>query len=42
MTAGHYSPRQALQQNDVQLLTAPDIRELANVNDPATKAGLGL
>lgn len=42
MAAGQYSPRQALQQNDVQLLTAPDIRELANVNDQATKARLGL
>jgi len=42
MAAGYYSPRQALQQNDVQLLTVPDIHELANVNDPATKAGLGL
>ena len=42
MAAGQYSPRQALQQNDVQLLTVPDIRELANVNDPATKARLGL
>ncbi|GAB3804323.1 hypothetical protein GCM10028819_35670 [Spirosoma humi] len=42
MVDGYYSPRQALQQQDVQLLTVPDIRELANVNDPATKAGLGL
>jgi molybdopterin-guanine dinucleotide biosynthesis protein A len=42
MAAGQYSPRQALQQHDVQILTVPDIRELANVNDPATKARLGL
>ncbi|AKD55987.1 molybdenum cofactor guanylyltransferase [Spirosoma radiotolerans] len=42
MIAEQYSPRQALQQHDVQILTVPDIRELANVNDPATKALLGL
>lgn len=39
---GVYSPRQMLQQNDVQLLTAPDVRELLNVNDPEAKAVLGL
>lgn len=36
-----YSPRQLLQQNDVQLLTAPDVRELSNINDPATRTKLG-
>ncbi len=40
--AGAYSPRQLLQQNDVQLLMVPDVRELANVNDPKTRAALGL
>ncbi|QMW06134.1 NTP transferase domain-containing protein [Spirosoma foliorum] len=39
---GVYSPRQLLQQNDVQLLTPPDIRELTNINDPAARAKLGL
>ena len=37
-----YSPRQLLQQNDSQLLTAPDIRELTNINDPAARANLEL
>ena len=37
-----YSPRRLLQQNDCQLLTAPDVRELTNVNDPAVRAKLGL
>jgi len=41
LTAGHYSPRRLLQQNDVQLLTAPDVRELLNVNDPTTRTRLG-
>lgn len=39
---GQVSPRQILQQNVVQLLTAPDVRELLNVNDPATRTMLGL
>ncbi len=39
---GAYSPRQLLRQNDVNLLTAPDIRELANINDPKARAALGL
>ncbi|GAB4016664.1 NTP transferase domain-containing protein [Spirosoma koreense] len=39
---GAYSPRQLLQQNSVQLLTAPDIRELANINDSAARKALGL
>lgn len=40
--AGQHSPRQLLQENDVQLLLVPDVRELANVNDPKTRAALGL
>ena len=39
---GQYSPRRLLQQNDVHLLTAPDVRELMNVNDPAARTMLGL
>ncbi len=39
---GAYSPRQLLRQNDVKLLTAPDIRELANINDPKARAALGV
>lgn len=39
---GQYSPRQLLGQNDVQLLTAPDMRELTNINDPVSRAALGL
>ena len=39
--AGEFSPRRLLQQNTVQLLTAPDVRELTNVNDPAARARLG-
>ena len=42
VTAEQYSPRQALQQNDVALLTVPSIRELTNINDPKAKADLGL
>lgn len=42
VAAGQYSPRQLLRQNDVQLLTAPDIRELTNINDPTARAALGL
>lgn len=38
---GQYSPRQLLQQNDVQLLAAPDVWELTNINDPAARARLG-
>lgn len=37
-----YSPRQLLQQNNSQLLTAPDVRELTNINDPTARAKLGL
>lgn len=40
--AGQYSPRQLLQQNDVRLLTVPDIRELTNINDPTARTILGL
>lgn len=39
--AGQYSPRQLLQQNDVRLLTVPDIRELTNINDLAARTILG-
>ena len=42
VAAGQYSPRRLLQQNDVQLLTAPDVRELMNVNDPVARTMLGL
>ena len=35
---GHYSPRQLLRANPIQLLTAPDIRELLNINDPTARA----
>lgn len=38
---GQYSPRWILQRNDMQLLTAPDVRELLNVNDPAARTRLG-
>ncbi len=38
---GQYSPRRLLQENDIQLLTAPDIQELTNVNDPAARMRLG-
>ena len=38
---GQYSPRQLLQHNEIQLLTAPDIRELTNINDPAARKRLG-
>ncbi len=41
VATGQYSPRRLLQQNDVQLLTAPDVRELLNVNDPAARTKLG-
>ena len=39
---GAYSPRQLLQQNDIQLLNAPDIRELTNINDPQARKALSL
>lgn len=38
---GAFSPRRLLQQHGAQLLTAPDLRELTNVNDPAARARLG-
>jgi molybdenum cofactor guanylyltransferase len=41
VASGQYSPRRLLQENDVQLLTAPDIRELTNINDPAARMLLG-
>jgi len=37
---GQWSPRKFLMMNDVHLLTAPDMRELLNVNDPAGMAAL--
>ncbi len=40
MRHGEVSPRQILLHNPVQLLTAPDLRELTNVNDPAMRAKL--
>lgn len=39
--AGAISPRQLLMLNDICLLTAPDSRELINVNDPVARATLG-
>ncbi|MVM30242.1 NTP transferase domain-containing protein [Spirosoma sp. HMF4905] len=39
---GAYSPRQLLQQNDIQLVAAPNIRELTNINDPVARAKLDL
>ncbi|MBD2703223.1 NTP transferase domain-containing protein [Spirosoma sp. BT702] len=38
---GLHSPRQILQQNDIQLLTVPDVQELININDPIARAQLG-
>jgi len=40
--AEQYSPRQALRENDVELLTVPVIHELTNVNDPKERASLRL
>ncbi|GAB3895116.1 hypothetical protein GCM10028825_38560 [Spirosoma agri] len=40
VAAGRYSPRQMLMITDAHLLTAPDIRELVNINDPAAQAAL--
>jgi len=37
---GYYSPRQLLMVNDVELIHAPDIRELLNINDPDAKTAL--
>ncbi|GAB4038293.1 hypothetical protein GCM10028774_36120 [Spirosoma jeollabukense] len=37
---GQWSPRKFLMMNDTHLLTAPDIGELLNVNDPAALAAL--
>lgn len=39
-TEGAVSPRQLLMQNDVQIITIPDRRELTNVNDPEARAAL--
>ncbi|WP_080055871.1 NTP transferase domain-containing protein [Spirosoma aerolatum] len=39
---GAYSPRQILLQNDIRLLTAPDVRELTNINNPEEREKLGL
>ncbi|GAB3947074.1 hypothetical protein GCM10028805_18670 [Spirosoma harenae] len=41
-TAGQISPRQILQQNEIELLTVPDVRELTNINDPKTRTELDL
>lgn len=40
IAVGQWSPRKFLMMNDTHLLTAPDIRELLNVNDPAALAAL--
>ncbi|GAB3016408.1 hypothetical protein GCM10027185_10590 [Spirosoma pulveris] len=37
---GAVSPRKLLMQNDVQIITVPDRRELTNVNDPEARAAL--
>ncbi|UFH53362.1 NTP transferase domain-containing protein [Spirosoma sp. KNUC1025] len=42
VASGAYSPRELLQQNDIQLLTVPDVRELTNINDPSAREKLGL
>ena len=39
---GANSPRQLLQQNDIQLLNVPDVRELTNINDQPSRKKLGL
>lgn len=39
---GHYSPRRLLRMNDIQVVNAPDSRELTNINDPKARAELGL
>ncbi|QDK80553.1 molybdenum cofactor guanylyltransferase [Spirosoma sp. KCTC 42546] len=39
---GVYSPRQLLQQHDIQLLSVPDVRELTNINDQPSRKKLGL
>ncbi|MFD2570529.1 NTP transferase domain-containing protein [Spirosoma soli] len=39
---GYESPRQLLRMHHIQLLSVPDARELANVNDQKTRAELGL
>ncbi|QJW92271.1 NTP transferase domain-containing protein [Spirosoma taeanense] len=38
---GNPSPRKILLMNDAALLTAPDVQELTNVNDPASRSALG-
>ena len=40
MLNGQMSPRQILLNNPIHQLTAPDSRELTNVNDPAARASL--
>lgn len=39
---GTYSPRQILIQQDIHLLTVPDVRELTNINNPEEREKLGL
>jgi molybdopterin-guanine dinucleotide biosynthesis protein A len=39
--AGETSPRRLLRQHGVKLLTAPDLLELTNVNDPVARTRLG-
>ncbi len=39
---GQFSPRQLLRKNNVELLAAPSVRELTNINDPRARAELGL
>lgn len=39
---GAYSPRQILIQQDIHLLTVPDVRELTNINNPEEREKLGL
>ncbi|CCH52314.1 Molybdenum cofactor biosynthesis bifunctional protein Includes: RecName: Full=Molybdenum cofactor biosynthesis protein C [Fibrisoma limi BUZ 3] len=38
LAEGVISPRKILMENDSQVLTAPDVRELLNVNDPDARA----
>ncbi|GAB3697886.1 hypothetical protein GCM10027592_22440 [Spirosoma flavus] len=39
---GQYAPRKILLQNDIELLTVTDVRELTNINDASSRAKLGL
>ncbi|MDB5243124.1 MAG: molybdenum cofactor biosynthesis protein MoaC [Spirosoma sp.] len=38
---GQFSPRRLLMENNIELLAAPNVLELTNVNDPTTRMRLG-